>query len=65
MIRVAFISQEGAEKKLISARNINKLPKAIVVVHMCDNHVHEENYQLSKRFNFKIIEDASHAIGDL
>lgn len=58
------ISVNELEKKLISARNINKLPKAIVVVHMCGQSCDMKRiHQLSKRFNFKIIEDASHAIG--
>jgi UDP-4-amino-4,6-dideoxy-N-acetyl-beta-L-altrosamine transaminase len=52
------------EKKLIQAKASNKLPKIVVPVHLagqsCDM---EEIYSLSKKFGFKIIEDASHAIG--
>jgi len=50
--------------KLIKAEKNNKLPKIIVPVHLCGNPSEmEEIYSLSKRFKFKIIEDASHAIG--
>ncbi len=52
------------EKKLILAEQEGKLPKIIIPVHMtgqpCDM---KAIHTLSRRFNFKIIEDASHAIG--
>ena len=52
------------EEKLIFARKTNKLPKAVIPVHFsglsCDM---EEIYNLSREYGFKIIEDASHAIG--
>jgi UDP-4-amino-4,6-dideoxy-N-acetyl-beta-L-altrosamine transaminase len=52
------------EKKLIKADRIGKLPKAVIAVHLsgqsCDM---KEINKLSKKYNFKIIEDASHAIG--
>ena len=52
------------KKKLISAKKKRKLPKLIIIVHFaglsCDL---KEIYKLSKRYKFKIIEDASHAIG--
>ena len=42
----------------------DKIPKVLIVVHMagqpCDM---EAIYQLSQKYNFKIIEDAAHAIG--
>ena len=52
------------KKKLIEAQAIGKLPKVVVPVHMCGQPcdmtaIHE----LSIQFGFKIIEDASHAIG--
>ena len=52
------------ERKLIAANANGSLPKLIVAVHLsgqaCDMAaIHE----LSQRFGFKIIEDASHAIG--
>ncbi len=52
------------EAKLESAQQTNSLPKLLVPVHMsghpCDM---VEISRLSKRFGFRIIEDASHAIG--
>ena len=52
------------EKKLAQAKKNNKLPKVIIPVHLagqsCDM---EKIYELSKKYSFKIIEDASHAIG--
>jgi UDP-4-amino-4,6-dideoxy-N-acetyl-beta-L-altrosamine transaminase len=51
-------------QKLVNAQAEGKLPKVVIPVHLagqsCDM---EEIYKLSKRYNFKIIEDASHAIG--
>jgi len=50
--------------KLIQAKARNKLPKIVVPVHFtgqsCDM---QKIHDLSKEFGFKIIEDASHAIG--
>ena len=52
------------EKKLIIAKKKNKLPKIIIPVHFaglpCDM---KKIYSLSKKYKFKIIEDASHALG--
>ena len=52
------------EKKLIAAEKVNKLPKVVIPVHFsgqpCDM---EEIYNLAKKYGFKVIEDASHAIG--
>ena len=52
------------EKKLREAKSSGVLPKVVVVVHLCGQPadlfaIHE----LSKEYGFKIIEDASHAIG--
>ena len=51
-------------KKLEIAKKKKKLPKLIIIVHLagypCD--LKKINY-LSKKYNFKLIEDASHAIG--
>ncbi len=58
------LSLSHLEKKLIKAKKNSKLPKAIIPVHLsglpCDM---EKIYKLSKKYNFKIIEDASHALG--
>ncbi|MEK9532813.1 MAG: UDP-4-amino-4,6-dideoxy-N-acetyl-beta-L-altrosamine transaminase [Alphaproteobacteria bacterium] len=55
---------EELEKKLIQAKIDKKLPKIVIAVHFagqsCDM---EKIYSLSKKYNFNIIEDASHAIG--
>ena len=52
------------EEKLIHAEKSGKLPKIVVPVHFsgqpCDMEV---IHHLSKKYDFKIIEDASHAIG--
>lgn len=52
------------EKKLIVAEQAGKLPKIVIPVHFsgqpCDM---QAIYALSKKYEFNIIEDASHAIG--
>ncbi len=52
------------ETKLIQAKVENRLPKVVVPVHLsgqsCDM---QAIYKLSQEYGFKIIEDASHAIG--
>jgi UDP-4-amino-4,6-dideoxy-N-acetyl-beta-L-altrosamine transaminase len=58
------ISINALTKKLENAEKQGILPKVIIPVHLsgqsCEmKHIHE----LSKRYGFKIIEDASHAIG--
>jgi len=58
------ISIEKLRDKLISAQKINKLPKIIIPVHFAGQSCEmKELYDLSLEFNFKIIEDGSHAIG--
>ena len=58
------LSPEELEKKLIQAKQHNKLPKIVIPVHFagqsCDMR---KIYSLSREYGFKIIEDASHAIG--
>ena len=58
------ISVNSLKEKLIQAEKKQKLPKILVCVHFagqpCDMPA---IYYLSKRYGFKIIEDASHAIG--
>ena len=51
-------------EKLLIAEREGKLPKVIVLVHMCGSSIDTKAiYELSKKFHFKIIEDASHAVG--
>jgi len=52
------------EKKLIKAKKANKLPKIVIPVHLAGQSCDMEKISsLSKKYGFKIIEDASHAIG--
>ena len=52
------------EKKLIEARKNKKLPKVLIIVHLGGESCEMDKiYALSKEYKFKIIEDASHAIG--
>jgi UDP-4-amino-4,6-dideoxy-N-acetyl-beta-L-altrosamine transaminase len=52
------------EEKLQQALESDQLPKVVIVVHMCGQPCDmKEIHSLSKKYNFKIIEDASHAIG--
>ncbi len=55
---------KALKSKLLKAKNIGNLPKVVVLVHLCGQPCEMESiYKLSKEFGFKIIEDASHAIG--
>ena len=52
------------ERKLIQAKINNKLPKIVIPVHFAGQSCEMKKiYKLSKDYGFKIIEDASHAIG--
>ena len=52
------------EEKLIEAKAEGKLPKILVAVHLCGQSCDMKSIRkLSKEYGFKIIEDASHAIG--
>ena len=52
------------EKLYRSSNNGGRLPKVLIVVHLAGQPANlEKIYELSLRFKFKIIEDASHAIG--
>ena len=58
------MSCEKLEEKLLNASKENLLPKVVIPVHFggqsCDM---ERIYNLSCKYNFKIIEDASHSLG--
>jgi len=58
------ISISDLEKKLKISKTLSKLPKVIIPVHFggfpCDM---KSIFELSKKYKFKIIEDASHALG--
>ncbi|MDB4210949.1 UDP-4-amino-4,6-dideoxy-N-acetyl-beta-L-altrosamine transaminase [Ascidiaceihabitans sp.] len=58
------LSPQRLEEKLLIAEVDGRLPKILVPVHLCGEPCEMEAiYALSKRFGFKIIEDASHAVG--
>jgi len=58
------MSVEELEKKLSQAKQANNLPKIVIPVHFagqsCDM---KKIHSLSQEYGFKVIEDASHAIG--
>ena len=58
------ISIPKLKDKLIRAKKAKKLPKVLIPVHFAGRPCEmKEIYKLSKKYNFKIIEDASHALG--
>jgi dTDP-4-amino-4,6-dideoxygalactose transaminase len=58
------ISPEKLREKLITAKQEGKLPKIVVVVHLAGEPADlEEIHRLSLEFGFRVIEDASHALG--
>jgi UDP-4-amino-4,6-dideoxy-N-acetyl-beta-L-altrosamine transaminase len=55
---------KALEAKLINAEKIGKLPKVLVAVHLCGQPCDMAAiHALGEKYGFKIIEDASHAIG--
>jgi UDP-4-amino-4,6-dideoxy-N-acetyl-beta-L-altrosamine transaminase len=55
---------KALKKKLIQAEKLGKLPKIVIPVHLCGQPCDMKSiHELSKEYGFKIIEDASHAIG--
>lgn len=58
------MSVERLEEKLLRAKKDGQLPKIVIPIHMCGQSCDMAAiYQLSKQYGFKVIEDASHAIG--
>ena len=58
------LSVDDLEKKLVTAKKQKKLPKLIIVVHFAGFACNlKKIHKLSKIYKFKIIEDASHALG--
>ena len=58
------ISISQLEKKLKDSKAKDKLPKLLVLVHLAGTpNKLDKVRQLSKKYKFKIIEDASHAVG--
>lgn len=55
---------EALARKLEQAEREGRLPKVVVPVHLCGQPCNMHAiYNLAQRYGFKIIEDASHAIG--
>ncbi|MDC0965246.1 UDP-4-amino-4,6-dideoxy-N-acetyl-beta-L-altrosamine transaminase [Candidatus Thioglobus sp.] len=55
---------KALKNKLIHAKKVGKLPKIVIPVHLCGQSCDMKAiHALSEEYNFKIIEDASHAIG--
>lgn len=62
--RTYNICPHALEDKLVDAERRGCLPKVLVPVHLCGQPCDMAAiHALSKRFGFRIIEDASHAIG--
>ena len=58
------LSVTDLEKKLISAKKKGKLPKILIPTHLAGQSCEMDKIKyLSKKYHFKVIEDASHALG--
>lgn len=58
------LSPKALEEKLIVAESEGRLPKIVIPVHLCGRSCDMQAiHVLSQRYGFRIIEDASHAIG--
>ncbi|MDT8904333.1 UDP-4-amino-4,6-dideoxy-N-acetyl-beta-L-altrosamine transaminase [Pseudomonas sp. NFACC09-4] len=55
---------QALEQKLEHAKHEGKLPKVVVAVHLCGQPCNMQAiHTLARRYGFRVIEDASHAIG--
>jgi len=62
--RTYNLSVECLAEKLVLAKNTGNLPKVVIPVHLCGQSCDMARiHALSQQYDFKIIEDASHAIG--
>jgi UDP-4-amino-4,6-dideoxy-N-acetyl-beta-L-altrosamine transaminase len=62
--RTYNLCPQALERKLVAAEREGRLPKVVVPVHLCGQPCDMRAiHALSQRYGFKIIEDASHAIG--
>ena len=58
------LSVDALEQKLVQAEGEGKLPKVVVPVHLAGQSCDMEKIgALSRKYGFRIVEDASHAIG--
>jgi UDP-4-amino-4,6-dideoxy-N-acetyl-beta-L-altrosamine transaminase len=62
--RTYLMSVERLEEKLAQAKKTGNLPKVVIPVHLCGQSCDMAAiHALGARYGFRIIEDASHAIG--
>jgi len=62
--RTYNLCPQALERKLAQAEREGKLPKVLVLVHLCGQPCDMQAiHALAQKYGFKIIEDASHAIG--
>lgn len=62
--RTYNLCPQALKSKLVEAQRAGKLPKVLIAVHLCGQSCDMASiYALSQQYGFKIIEDASHAIG--
>lgn len=62
--RTYNMSAACLSEKLARAQTVGRLPKVVVLVHLCGQPCElEAIHGLAKQYGFRIIEDASHAIG--
>lgn len=62
--RTYNLCPQALERKLEQAERDGKLPKVVVPVHLCGQSCDMQAiHALAQRYGFKVIEDASHAIG--
>ena len=60
------ISPELLKNKLFKIKDKKKVPKILIPVHFSGQSTEQEKIKkLSKKYNFKIIEDASHSLGGI
>jgi len=63
-IETGNISIKSLKEKLLKAKQKNQLPKLLIPVHFAGQPTEQkEIWKLSKKYNFKILEDASHSLG--
>jgi UDP-4-amino-4,6-dideoxy-N-acetyl-beta-L-altrosamine transaminase len=62
--RTYNLCPHALERKLVAAQAAGRLPKVVVAVHLCGQPCDMVViHALSQRYGFKVIEDASHAVG--
>ncbi len=63
-LKTGLMCLNALKAKLEKASSLGRLPKVLIPVHLSGNSCKMEDFfKLSKKYGFKIIEDASHAVG--